>query len=190
MFGIGRLPPKSAPQRIREIHEHFLKMRRLTLTEFMARLILLVRCVFAPVAFVLLVTACRNSTASRSETPPPSTQLATPARQLPRGIRATGTVRAVLEHAIQAPRMQGGQGMSGRMTLVRLVPNGAQVQKGDVLAEFDRTQQLDTAREALAKYEDLQHQVEKQRAENRSETEKRAEEMAQAKAELAKAQIQ
>lgn len=76
------------------------------------------------------------------------------------------------------------------MTLVRLATSGVEVQKGDVLAEFDRTQQLDDARQALAKYEDLRHQVDQKKAENRSDLEKRAEAMAQAKAELAKAKIQ
>ena len=153
-----------------------------------ARLTSIIRYVCAPVALCLLLTSCRTVSASREN--PTANKPVPVVRETPRGIRATGTVRAVREQGIPVPRIQGIQGMTGRITLVRLASNGAEVQKDDVLAEFDRTQQLDTAREALTKYEDLQHQVEKQRGENRSETEKRAEEMAQAKAELAKAEIQ
>ena len=105
----------------------------------------------------------------------------------PKAVRSTGTIRAINEHVVLVPRIRGA---SSRMTLVGLIPNGATVEKGDIVAEFDRTQQLDQAREALAKYEDFSHRVEQKKAENRANTEKRAEEMEQARAALAKAEIQ
>lgn len=37
-----------------------------------------------------------------------------------------------------------------------------------VLAEFDRTQQLDNARDTQAKFDDLSHQVEQRQAQNRA----------------------
>jgi membrane fusion protein (multidrug efflux system) len=102
-------------------------------------------------------------------------------------IRATGLVRAVKVSSIQVPQI-AGQG--GRMTLVRLVPNGTFVKQGDTLAEFDRTKQLDDALEAEAKYDDLGHKVRQKVAANRSESEKRLAELKQAEADLAKAEIQ
>jgi multidrug resistance efflux pump len=108
-----------------------------------------------------------------------------PANQ--RIIRATGTVQAVRSFSVQTPQISG---QSGRMTLVRLVPNGALVKQGDLLAEFDRTQVVDNARELKAKFEDLGHQIEQKKAENRSEQAKRSAELREAEADLAKAEIQ
>lgn len=104
-----------------------------------------------------------------------------------KAIRATGLVRAIKVSSIQVPQI-AGQG--GRMTLVRLVPNGTYVKQGDMLAEFDRTKQLDDALEAEAKYDDLGHQVRQKVAANRSEAEKRLSDLKQAEADLAKAEIQ
>jgi multidrug resistance efflux pump len=81
-------------------------------------------------------------------------------------------------------------GQNVRITLVRLVTNGSHVKQGDLLAEFDRTQQLDAAREAKAKYEDLAQQVKQKEAENLSTAEKRASELKKAEADLAKARIE
>jgi multidrug resistance efflux pump len=71
-----------------------------------------------------------------------------------------------------------------------LAPNGTVVKKGDLLAEFDRTQQVEAAREAVAKYEDLAQQVKQKEAQNRSDAEKRSADQKQAEADLAKAEIQ
>jgi multidrug resistance efflux pump len=76
------------------------------------------------------------------------------------------------------------------MTLIKLVANGSQVKQGDVLAEFDQTQQLDNSREAQAKYEDFGHQVEQRIAQNRADAEKRGAELQKAEADLAKAKLQ
>ncbi len=104
----------------------------------------------------------------------------------PNAVRSTGTIRAVNEHVVLVPRIRGA---SSRMTLVGLIGNGSTVEQGDVVAEFDRTQQLDKARETLAKYEDFSHRVARQKAENRANAEKRSEAMGQARAALAKAKI-
>jgi HlyD family secretion protein len=71
-----------------------------------------------------------------------------------------------------------------------LIPNGSHVKEGDVIAIFDSTQQTDIAREALAKYEDLGHQVEQKIAQNRADAEKRTSDLRQAEADLAKAEIE
>ncbi|MGD0500215.1 MAG: HlyD family efflux transporter periplasmic adaptor subunit [Bryobacteraceae bacterium] len=70
------------------------------------------------------------------------------------------------------------------MTLTQLVPNGTQVKQGDLIAAFDPTQQMDAARDAKAKFEDLGHQVEQRVAENRANAAKRAADLRQAEADL------
>lgn len=138
---------------------------------------------------IFLLGSCGRTTpvvvkaAGASATAP----VAAPAAVSSKAIRATGLVRAVKVSSIQVPQI-AGQG--GRMTLVRLVPNGTYVKEGDTLAEFDRTKQLDDALEAEAKYDDLGHQVRQKVASNRSEAEKRLSDLKQAEADLAKAEIQ
>lgn len=76
------------------------------------------------------------------------------------------------------------------MTLTKLIPTGAAVKEGDILAEFDRTKQIDNARDAQAKYEDLRHQVDQRKEQHRADAEKRAADLQQAEADLAKAQLE
>jgi len=144
--------------------------------------------IFELSAIALISIGCQVTSARMEEQPPRSPEKAsvTPAaRQRP--VRATGTIRAIRQHAVQVPRIQG---QNGRMTLTWLVANGKVVLKDEVVAEFDRTEQSDKAREALGKFEDLQHQVEQRQAENRANAAKRGEELEQARAELAKATLQ
>jgi multidrug efflux pump subunit AcrA (membrane-fusion protein) len=112
----------------------------------------------------------------------------------PGSVRVTGLIRAVRVYALQTPQIaqvsQGGGGMGNRLTLVTLVPNGARVKQGDVVAEFDNTRQLDETLEVQAKYDDLGHQVKQKVALNLSEAEKRLQDLKQAEADLAKALIQ
>ncbi len=137
--------------------------------------------------FALSVLACQRSPASGpSRTVEPAPQAVT-APSGKREVRATGTVQAIRQLAVQVPQIRG---LNSRLTLVRLIPNGSTVREGDLLAEFDRTQQIDNAREALAKYEDFCHQVDQKIAENRTNAEKRGSDKQQAAADLAKAQLQ
>jgi multidrug efflux pump subunit AcrA (membrane-fusion protein) len=133
-------------------------------------------------------------TAACQQVPEPAAAPAEPAPASPRPttkgsereVRATGRTRAVKEFIVLVPQITG---QSGRLTLTRLVPTGAKVDKDDVLAEFDRIQQIDNARDARARFDDFGHQVNQKKAENRSNSEKRAEEMQQARAALAKADV-
>ena len=102
-------------------------------------------------------------------------------------VRVTGTVAALRSVTIQVPSV-AGQG--GNLTLAHLASNGKTVHAGDILAEFDRTDQLKLAREAASKYDDLSHQVDQKRAEQRSNAEKRTSELQQAEADLQKAAIE
>jgi HlyD family secretion protein len=76
------------------------------------------------------------------------------------------------------------------VTLTKLIPNGSAVRKGDFVALFDSTQQADAARGALAKFEDLTHQVEQKRAQNNADAAQRLSDLRQAEADLAKAKIE
>jgi multidrug resistance efflux pump len=104
-----------------------------------------------------------------------------------RAVRATGTVQPVRFFTLLTPQITG---QPGRLTLIKIVSNGIKVNQGDILAEFDRTQQEDNAREAQAKLEDLGHQVEQRQAQNRSDATKRTADLKRAEADLAKAEIQ
>ena len=104
-----------------------------------------------------------------------------------REIRASGTIQAVRYLVVQSPRITG---KGTRLTLVQLVPNGALVQKGDLLAEFDPTDQMEAGRLAEAQFEDLGHQAEQKLAENEAEAAKRQLQLKEAQSELAEAEIQ
>jgi multidrug resistance efflux pump len=99
----------------------------------------------------------------------------------------TGLIQAVRFTSVLVPQITG---QGGRLTLTRLINNGSKVNAGDVVAEFDRTQQLDNAREAQAKFDDLGFQVEQKQAQNRADAAKRAADRHNAQADLDKARLQ
>jgi multidrug resistance efflux pump len=102
-------------------------------------------------------------------------------------IRLTGVVAAVHSSKIQVPQIYGD---GSALTLTRLIANGSKVNEGDLLARFDPTAQMDKARDAAAKADDLGHQADQKRAQNHADAEKRASELKQAEADLSKAQIE
>ena len=121
--------------------------------------------------------------------PTPTVTHAAPAEppRLAREVRVTGTVEAVHSTKILVPQISG---QFNRMTLTKLIPNGSKVKEGDLIATFDATQQIDTARDAQAKFEDLGHQVEQKVAQNNADSEKRIADLRQAEADLAKAKLE
>ena len=126
--------------------------------------------------------------ASCTQAPPPVIHAAAPdTPRLKRQVRVTGTVEAVRSSKILVPQIWG---QGGPMTLTKLIPNGSKVSQGDLVAVFDSTQQIDLARDAQAKFDDLGHQVEQKRAQNRADAEKRISDLRQAEADLAKAAIE
>jgi multidrug resistance efflux pump len=110
-----------------------------------------------------------------------------PSPGLPHHIRSTGTVQAVRVHNVTVPQIRGP---GGQLTLTRLIPNGTTVKEADLIAEFDKVQQIDDARDARATVDDLSHQSEQMRAQNRSDQAKRSSDLKQAEADLAKAEIE
>ncbi len=130
---------------------------------------------------LLLLVSCSRPT-------PPVAHAAAP--DIPRAkreVRITGTVEAVHSSKILVPQIWS---QGGPMTLTKLIPNGSKVGEGDLVAVFDSTQQIDLARDAQAKFDDLGHQVEQKRAQNRADAEKRDSDLRQAQADLDKAAIE
>ena len=107
--------------------------------------------------------------------------------RLHRLVRSNGTIQAINALTVRVPQIYG---QGGDMTLTRLIPSGEAVKEGDVLAEFDRTKQVDAARDAQARYEDLRHQVEQRKEQHRADAERRAADFQQAEADLQKAQLE
>lgn len=141
---------------------------------------------------VLLAALPALALTSCSRTAPPTAQAASPAPVTTtasgkREIRITGIVEAVHSSKVLVPQIFGP---GGPMTLTRLIRNGSQVKEGDVIATFDATNQIDQARDAQAKYDDLGHQVEQKRAQNRADAEKRTVDLKQAEGDLAKSQLE
>jgi multidrug efflux pump subunit AcrA (membrane-fusion protein) len=99
-------------------------------------------------------------------------------------VRATGTIQPLQSFAVQVPRIEG---QGGNLTLIRLIPNGATVREGELLAEFDETKELQSLRDASAKFEDLSHRADQKAAEHRNNAAKRAADLASAEADLGKA---
>lgn len=102
-------------------------------------------------------------------------------------VRVSGTIEPVHSVVVQVPIVQG---QGGNLTLTRLAENGSRVHKGDIVAEFDNSNELKLLREARSKFDDLSHQVDQKAAEHKSNAEKRASELQQAEADLEKAQIE
>lgn len=137
-------------------------------------------------ALFVLSTSCGQSPAPVARAATVSPTLGPAA--IPRHeVRLAGTVQAVHFFTVQVPQIMGD---NARVTLTRLIANGVRVKTGDLLAEFDRTQQLDNAREAQAKFDDLAHQVDQRVAQNRADAAKRESDLQQADADLAKAELQ
>jgi multidrug efflux pump subunit AcrA (membrane-fusion protein) len=84
-------------------------------------------------------------------------------------LRLHGLVEAVHFYSVMTPRVTGsGPGMN-RLTIVRLAPKGALVKKGDLLVEFDRQLQVRAALDKRAEWLDLDEQIKKKEAEQRSQ---------------------
>ena len=135
---------------------------------------------------VVLLCACSRPTPQVAQA---ASSGVIPASAAPvhRDIRISGTVQAVHYSKVLVPAIYG---QGGSLTLTRLIPNGSRVKEGDLIAEFDATQQADNARDAQAKFDDLSHQADQKRAQNRADAEKRASDLKQAEADLSKAEME
>ena len=132
------------------------------------------------------LAACGGLSTPVTHAASPSSTPTQPA-EVKREIRISGVIQAVHATKIMVPQITGNY---NQMTLTHIVPNGTRVEKGDPIASFDATTQMDAARDANAKFDDLGHQADQKRAQNRADAEKRATDLGQAEADLATAQIE
>ena len=147
------------------------------------------RCVHKIAVAFLLVCVLASCSRNRQVAAQSALQTrpAAPERPLEREVRVTGTVQAVHSFKMLVPQIYGN---SNNMTLTHIIDNGSRVKEGDLIATFDSTSQADTLRDAKAKFEDLGHQVDQKRAQNRADAETRAAALEQAQADLAKARME
>jgi HlyD family secretion protein len=141
-------------------------------------LVLLAGCLYLP--------GCSVQPTTRANASPPAA-LPSGEPQNRRVVRATGLIQALEWQSIRVPQLSG---VGARITLTRLIPNGAAVSKGDLLVEFDRTTLLDEERDAKAKVDDLSHQLEEKKAQVKSDAAKRVAQLREAEADRDKAQLQ
>lgn len=137
-----------------------------------------------PLFCAMVLAGCNRSAPPVTHAASPPTKPAAPAK---REVRLTGTIQAIHSSKILVPAIYG---QNGALTLTHLVDNGATVKEGELLAEFDATDQIDKARDAKAKFEDLSHQADQKGAQNNADAEKRNSDLQQAQADLAKAEIE
>lgn len=107
--------------------------------------------------------------------------------RLTRDLRVSGTTQAVHSQVIRVPRIRGA---SFQKVLVNIVASGTKVNKGDVMATFDDTQELQAALDDKATYEASVHQVANQAAVNKANAETRAATLKQAQTNLGNAELE
>lgn len=107
--------------------------------------------------------------------------------RLTRDLRVSGTTQAVHSQVIRVPRIRGA---SFQKVLVNIVASGTKVNKGDVLATFDDTQEQQAALDDKATYEASVHQVANQAAVNKANAETRAATLKQAQTNLGNAELE
>jgi HlyD family secretion protein len=76
-----------------------------------------------------------------------------------RSVRVNGTVEAVESHPVEAPRLAIQS--ANALVLTTLLPTGAHVHKGDLVAEFDRQSQVRDALDREAEFNDFVQQINK-----------------------------
>jgi len=105
----------------------------------------------------------------------------------PSRLRLTGKTQAATSRAIRAPLLSGQQ--FSTLTVVRMIPSGSRVKKGDVLAEFDRQAQLRDFVDKQAQLEDQNGKVLQAQAAELAARAKDETELEQAETTLNKAEL-
>jgi HlyD family secretion protein len=103
-------------------------------------------------------------------------------------LRLKGTTEAVQSRAVLAPLLAGQQ--VGILTLTRLAPNGGQVKRGDLLAEFDRQAQTRDFLDKQAEYFKLADQMVEEQAKENAARAKDETELKQAEDNLRKTELE
>src|SRR5258706_1877600 len=103
-------------------------------------------------------------------------------------LRLNGTTQASRSFVVLAPRLEGAQ--VGSMVITKLAPAGAQVNKDDVLVEFDPQAQTKDYRDKKTTYESLASQVAQKQADEEIARAKDDTALKQAEDELKRAQLE
>ena len=103
-------------------------------------------------------------------------------------LRLKGTTEAVQSRAMLAPTLEGQQVPT--LTIIRLVPAGTRVRKGDLLAEFDRQAQMRDFVDKQAESWKLVDQVTEEQAKENAARAKDETELKQAEDNLLKAELE
>src|SRR5712672_2685590 len=103
-------------------------------------------------------------------------------------LRLNGTTLAARSFVVLAPKLEGAQ--VGSMVITKLAPAGADVQKGDVLVEFDPQAQTKDYLDKKSTYENLVGQVAQKQAEENIARAKNDTAMKQAEDEFKRAQLE
>ena len=146
--------PKSPPQKLRPLESEAARRRYLGIIAALA--------VVAGIAAIFFVVVPRSQAPASTAGAVAIPTVAAVRRNFVDTLRLTGTTEAVNSFPIVAPRLAGEPG--GSLTIVRLLPNGAHVKRGDLLVEFDRQNQIKNYLDNRAKWMDLANQVAKQQA--------------------------
>ena len=144
-------------------------------------------CKTAAVFLLVLLASCSRYQPAITHAAAPQKPAEPAAEPGKREVRVTGTIVAVHSFKVLVPQIYGNY---TNLTLTRMIANGAHVEEGDPVASFDATTFMDAARDAKAKFDDLGHQVDQKRAQNRADAETRNSALKQAEADLAKAQME
>ncbi len=102
-------------------------------------------------------------------------------------LRVSGTVEAVKAVTIVTPRLTGPG--SNSLVITHLVVAGSRVRAGDVLVEFDRQDQVQTAQDRRAEYLDFNEQIRRKRAEQAAALAKDQTELQQAANDVERARL-
>jgi HlyD family secretion protein len=102
-------------------------------------------------------------------------------------LRLKGTTEAIQSRSILAPTLSGQQ--VGTLTITRLLPSGARIQRGDLLVEFDRQAQLRDFLDKQAEYTKLVDQVAEEQAKESAARAKDETELHQADSDLKSAAL-
>src|SRR5215469_1006001 len=103
-------------------------------------------------------------------------------------LRLKGTTEAVQSRAMLAPILSAQQ--VSTLTIIRLIPGGTHVKRGDLLAEFDRQAQMRDFMDKQAEYQKLVDQVAQEQAKEVAAKAKDETELKQAEDNLRKSELE
>jgi HlyD family secretion protein len=136
-----------------------------------------------PVAGLVLPAAVCLAAAMSAQAPAPAAA--------PRTVRLHGVVEPVRSHTVSTPRLAGAAPgtIQNQLIIVKLAAAGTIVRKGDLLVEFDRTNQLKNARDREAEYRDVAEQINRRKGEHTTARALRETQLKQAENDVAIAKL-